>query len=471
MTERTGSLVAGGVIPVRLEGSFAMRADHPDTVLARRAAAGDAAAFAALYDRHERRAYNLCYRITGSPDDAADATQETFLKLLERLPGLGDRELNFGSYLLTAARHASYDAIARRRRMTPSDAIPDSALPPVAGADEPALLDAHQEQIRMANEQLPARQREVLALRELEELSYDQVAEIMGMNRNSVAQLISRARLNLRDALRRGALGSIPAASPDCEAALPLLALAQDNGLDDAARADWLATHLTGCATCRVRIEAMEEAGAAYRLWLPLAPALWLRAETAKAAAATTSPAPDASPDPDASAAPDASRLRRLSALAGAGAAVIALAGLVAADIVHAPSRAMRAAAVVSTPTPTPTPTATPRVSPRHRAKPKPRHVEVAVVEPTPVPTTAPTPTPVIPKPKARPRPRPAEITEVPVEVVLPDPEPTATPTPTPEPPPPPPPDPDPDPDPQPPPPRLVCPNCPIVNGQPPSVP
>jgi RNA polymerase sigma-70 factor (ECF subfamily) len=55
-----------------------MRADQ-DTVLARRAAAGDGAAFALLYDRHERRAYNLCYRITGSADDAADATQETFL--------------------------------------------------------------------------------------------------------------------------------------------------------------------------------------------------------------------------------------------------------------------------------------------------------------------------------------------------------------------------------------------------------
>ena len=237
-----------------------MRADQ-DTVLARRAAAGDGAAFGLLYDRHERRAYNLCYRITGSADDAADATQETFLKVLERLPGLADRELNFGSYLLTAARHASYDAIARRKRAVPAAEIPDSAIPPVAAADEPALLAAHQEQIRAANEQLPARQREVLALRELEELSYDEVAEIMGMNRNSVAQLISRARLNLRDALRQGALGAIPAASPDCEAALPLLALAQDNGLDDAARADWLAEHLAGCATCRVRVEAMEEAG------------------------------------------------------------------------------------------------------------------------------------------------------------------------------------------------------------------
>jgi RNA polymerase sigma factor (sigma-70 family) len=110
-----------------------MRADAHDTVLARRAAAGDGDAFATLYDRHERRAYNLCYRITGSAEDAADATQETFLRVLERLPSLHDRELNFGSYLLTAARHASYDAIERRKRATPAAEIPDSAVPVAAG--------------------------------------------------------------------------------------------------------------------------------------------------------------------------------------------------------------------------------------------------------------------------------------------------------------------------------------------------
>src|SRR4051794_14313824 len=64
-TERTGSLLAAAVIPGPLEFSPPMRADQ-DTVLARRAAAGEGAAFGLLYDRHERRAYNLCYRITGS---------------------------------------------------------------------------------------------------------------------------------------------------------------------------------------------------------------------------------------------------------------------------------------------------------------------------------------------------------------------------------------------------------------------
>src|SRR4029078_12934735 len=68
-TERTGRVAAGGVIPEPQRCSGARRADVHDTVLARRAAKGDGPAFATLYDRHERRAYNLCYRITGSAED------------------------------------------------------------------------------------------------------------------------------------------------------------------------------------------------------------------------------------------------------------------------------------------------------------------------------------------------------------------------------------------------------------------
>jgi RNA polymerase sigma factor (sigma-70 family) len=434
-----------------------MRADH-DTVLARRAAAGDGAAFATLYDRHERRAYNLCYRITGSADDAADATQETFLRVLERLPSLEDRELNFGSYLLTAARHASYDAIKRRRRATPTGDIPDSAVPVAAGdeldgPERQALRAVHQEQIRIANEGLPPRQREALALRELEELSYDEVASVMGMNRNAVAQLISRARINLRDGLRHGALGAIPAATPDCEAALPLLALAQDDALDDAARAEWLAGHRVGCATCRVRVEAMEEAGAAYRLWLPLVPVLWLRdAAVAKAAERVANRA-------------RWSRARRIGALAGAGMVLIAAAGLVAADLVDAPTRARALAPVtrvtaVVTPAPQRAVVRRPR---RHRVV-----RAVATPAPTPAPVTSapaatpsPTPTPEQPRhvtTRTRPKADEAELAPVAPEPVVTD-----------EPPPPPDDDPDlPPPPPDKPPSPLPCANCSILVGPPP---
>ena len=253
-----------------------------DPALVRAAAAGDGAAFAELYDRHERRAFNLAYRITGSREDAADATQEAFLKVMTRLPALGDRELEFGAYLLTAVRHTSYDVIARTRRAEPAAELPDGAAP-VGGAgaappeDDPdrnVLLAAQQEEIRAANATLPPRQREVLALRELDELSYDEIAERMGMNRNSVAQLISRARIGLRDALRRTALAAVLSGCEHSERTLPLIALRDDRQLlDGDARLAWLRAHLAGCEICALGSAAMADAGASYRAWA-LVPAL-----------------------------------------------------------------------------------------------------------------------------------------------------------------------------------------------------
>ena len=180
--------------------------------LARQAAAGDGAAFATLYDRYEQRIYNYCLRLLSSHEDAADATQDAFVKVLQRLPKLEGRELDFGAYLFTAARNASYDMIGKRKRAEPTDEIPEKAArrrcrlarPAATPSDDPsasAMLERPAGRDPEANARLPERQREVLALRELEEMSYDEIAEIMEMNRNSVAQLISRARINLRDEL------------------------------------------------------------------------------------------------------------------------------------------------------------------------------------------------------------------------------------------------------------------------------
>ena len=267
--------------------------------LAQRAVAGDGDAFATLYTRYEKRAYNLCLRILGSEDDAADATQEAFVNVLKRLPKLEGRELAFGSYLFTSARHACYDLIERRKRAEPSDEIADGAVPVGGGVggggigfdpgdphEDPernVLLAARQDEIRDANAKLPARQREVLVLRELEDLSYDEIAELMEMNRNSVAQLISRARISLRDALRGTALASVAASSADCERSLALLAARQDG--QPAGDDGWLDEHMQACDTCPLARDAMEEAGISYRAWLPVAAGPLLFRETVANAA------------------------------------------------------------------------------------------------------------------------------------------------------------------------------------------
>ena len=267
--------------------------------LAQRAVAGDGDAFATLYTRYEKRAYNLCLRILGSEDDAADATQEAFVNVLKRLPKLEGRDLAFGSYLFTSARHACYDLIERRKRAEPSDDIAEGAVPVGGGVggggigfepgdphDDPernVLLAARQDEIRDANAKLPARQREVLVLRELEDLSYDEIAELMEMNRNSVAQLISRARISLRDALLGTALASVATSSADCERSLALLSARQDGQAseDDG----WLDEHMRSCETCPLARDAMEEAGISYRAWLPVAAGPLLFRETVANAA------------------------------------------------------------------------------------------------------------------------------------------------------------------------------------------
>ena len=269
--------------------AVAQDASADEARLAESAIRGDGNAFAELYGRYEKRVYNLCLRILGSEDEAADATQDAFVNVLRRLPKLEGRELAFGSYLFTSARHACYDLIEKRRRAEPTEEPPEpTGGEPGDPEDDPErnlLLESSQEEIRRANAELPERQREVLALRELEELSYDEIAEIMDMNRNSVAQLISRARINLRDALRGTALATVAASSEDCERALMLLAARQD--LESGVDADWLDLHLVDCDTCRLSRDAMEEAGLSYRSWAPVAAAPLLFRETMAQAAET----------------------------------------------------------------------------------------------------------------------------------------------------------------------------------------
>ncbi len=277
-----------------------------DSELLRLAGAGDGWAFAELYDRHERRVYGFCMRLLGTPHDAADATQETFVRMLARLPALEGREVNFMAYALATSRNACYDMIEGRRRAEPVAEQPERSQTGQGGAagggwneggdsdvaldpERTALLASARADVRAANAALPPRQREVLALREVELLSYDEIGEIMGLKRNAVAQLVSRARINLRDLLRGSALASMGASSADCTRALPLLAQLQDGeaaaGGDGTGEFDWLRAHLEGCDTCRLGREAMEEAGASYRALAPIVPLAWLRHATIARAA------------------------------------------------------------------------------------------------------------------------------------------------------------------------------------------
>ncbi len=228
------------------------------------------AAFAALYERYEHRAYNLAYRITGSEADAEDATQAAFLRTMRRLPELEGGEAAVGPHLFTATLNACHDLLEQRQPAQSGEAMP-----------------APNDDVGDANMRLPERQREALAMRELGELSYEEIAAGMEMTPESVAKLISRARLNLSGDLHGTALAVATAPSPECERALPLIAAREDGQL--AAGSDdeiWLDTHLAGCERCELSVEAMRKAATSYREWAPIAVLPWLREETMSKAAA-----------------------------------------------------------------------------------------------------------------------------------------------------------------------------------------
>ena len=259
----------------------------PDGVLLQEAAAGGGASYAALYDRYSEQVYNYCLRLTGSPEDAADATQDAFVNVLGRLHKDDSPVLDFSSYLFAAARNESYALMRRRSRTQLSDEPPERALlePDVeTDPERAALLHDSQASVRLANAQLAPRHREVLALREVAGRSYEEIGEIMGISENAAAQLIWRARSKLKGALTAGAVASVVATSEDCETAQVLINRLQDDEPITDAQHEWLDEHLEECPKCRAARGMIFEVAASYRLWVPVAVMATMKADVLAAA-------------------------------------------------------------------------------------------------------------------------------------------------------------------------------------------
>ena len=152
---------------------------------------------AAAMDRFVRLTQDRVWRYTLSqlrrPDAAADAVQETFARMLERLdrwhPGIDPL-----GWLLGFARNVVREA--RRRRRPPPDLgrRREAGLDPIAAV----IHDEHKRRLWQAIDRLPPRQRQVVALRIFEQLSVDQTAEAMGCRPGTVKAMLFKAVRNLR---------------------------------------------------------------------------------------------------------------------------------------------------------------------------------------------------------------------------------------------------------------------------------
>ena len=248
---------------------MATAATWTDSDLLLRLRRRDRSAWEELYRTYERRLYGFAYRLSGNQHDAADLVQETFVRALPKLDRLPPERANIGAYLFATAKNLFLKQKERTKRALPVDEVPEPAEPGDIEEDpqRAALLRRQQDEVRMANGKLAPRQRLVLALRELEDKSYAEIGELVGLNENAVAQLILRARQSLREELRlvqvdRSKLSEV------CQGYLPLLSAHLDGQLRGAKQTETLA-HLESCEDCQKALTDMEEAKRRYRALVP----------------------------------------------------------------------------------------------------------------------------------------------------------------------------------------------------------
>jgi RNA polymerase sigma-70 factor, ECF subfamily len=170
-----------------------------ETTLLKRLQAGDERAFETLYSRHMPPVYRYALRMTGSESEADDVVQELFLALIRNARGYDPARGELRSYLYGLARRLIL------RRLSAEPPVNDDTPEPVVEDDPFERLDLEQrlELVRTAVASLPAGYREVVALCDLEEMSYADAAATMGCAVGTVRSRLHRARAMLLNRMER----------------------------------------------------------------------------------------------------------------------------------------------------------------------------------------------------------------------------------------------------------------------------
>ena len=161
---------------------------------------GERRSFEAEILPHLDAAYNLARWLTRNEQDAEDVTQEAVLRAFRFYGGF--RGGNARAWLLRIVRNTTYTWIEANRRPEPTtefdEQLPGLPQPRVAGTEETLIRAESAQALRKAMDQLPADQREILILREMEEMSYKEIAEVTGVPIGTVMSRLARARSGLR---------------------------------------------------------------------------------------------------------------------------------------------------------------------------------------------------------------------------------------------------------------------------------
>jgi RNA polymerase sigma-70 factor (ECF subfamily) len=180
------------------------------TAVIAQARAGSSEAWGELYRQYGAAIFRFCRRALPTKEDAEDATTEIFVKVKEKLSQY-DPTRPFTAWLYKVAANHCWDILRRRRIRQDLETGDLENLPlehPDPGQLEMVLSQSTSKQVRAALDQLPSRARMALVLRYYSDMSYDEIADSIGVRRPFVGVLLLRARHQLRDTLARmGARG------------------------------------------------------------------------------------------------------------------------------------------------------------------------------------------------------------------------------------------------------------------------
>jgi RNA polymerase sigma-70 factor (ECF subfamily) len=186
--------------------SAAAQPATPDSLI-EQCLAGDQVAWEQVVRQNWRKVFNVAYKFVGKHDEAEDLTQDIFLKIFKALKTF-DRRANFQTWIISISRNLCIDHYrsVRKERQTIARDVDSNDLQPATAERGPYAQAEHQAlrlQLRQALETLPVALRTAVVLRDLQELSYQEIADRLGLPEGTVKSRINRGRIELAHQLRR----------------------------------------------------------------------------------------------------------------------------------------------------------------------------------------------------------------------------------------------------------------------------
>lgn len=179
-----------------------------DSVLVQRCIGGDVAAWEQVVRDYSRRVYNLAYRFTSSHEGAEDLTQDVFIRVYRALGQYDPSQGNLSNWLMRLARNLIIDDYRRRQR-TPTDggdSLDDHEYHLHGSSDGPERAlqrEERRQQVHRAIQKLTPELRECVILRDIEELAYAEIVELLKIPEGTVKSRINRGRIELAKVLKR----------------------------------------------------------------------------------------------------------------------------------------------------------------------------------------------------------------------------------------------------------------------------